>query len=225
MKYTIFCDESRHMQNDSHPVMVLGALLCLTEEENHLNNLIKGVKQKHNLNSNVELKWTKVSDSKLQMYKEIIDIVKQNKIFARILLADKSNLRHEEFHQSHDDWYYKMYYTLLSYFGSLLDTDYKIFFDIKDTHSNLKINRLSEVLENKYFSSRYDVKAVRSNEKQMIQVIDLLIGAAGYKYSKYNKSSSKLELIDYIEKTLNVDLGCRTPFSTNKVNIFIWSGK
>lgn len=225
MKYNIFCDESRHMQNGLDPVMVLGAVLCLNSEENHINNLIRGIKEKHKLNPNIELKWTKVSHSKLAMYKEIIDLIKDQKLFLRVLIADKTKLNHEAFHQNHDDWYYKMYYYLLSYFGAILDTDYKVFFDIKDTHSSTKISKLSEILENKYYQSKYQVKAVRSEEKQLIQIIDLIIGAAGYKYSGYNTSSSKLELIDYIEKKLNVNLDSITPFNSHKINIFVWQGK
>ena len=56
-------------------------------------------------------------------------------------------------------------------------------------------------------------------------MIDLIIGAAGYKYAKYETSPSKIELIKYIEKQLNVNLDSVTPFNTTKINIFVWQGK
>ena len=118
-----------------------------------------------------------------------------------------------------------MYYILINYFGAVINTDYKIFFDIKDTHSSSKIKKLTKILETTYYSSNYKVKAVKSEEKQLIQVIDILIGAAGYKYAGLETSRSKLELIEHIEKRLNVDLVSTSPFKSPKVNVFVWQGK
>lgn len=224
MKYTIFCDESRYLENDKSKAMILGAVLCLSEEENHINNLIKGIKKKYHLNSNVELKWIKVSKSKIDMYKEIVDIIKNNNIFIRVLLADKRNLNHKLYNQTHDEWYYKMYYSLLTYFGVLFNTNYKVFIDIKDTHSNEKAKKLSTILGNTH-SSSYQISPVKSNEKQLIQVIDLIIGAVGYKFQGTKTNEAKLELISYIEQELSINLIEPTAFRTNKINIFVWDGE
>jgi hypothetical protein len=204
--------------------MVLGAIVCRTQNENHINNLLKGIKEKNGVTPNIELKWTKVSPSKLKMYKEAIDLILNEDLYVRVLIADKEALNHEAFEQTHDDWYYKMYYTLINYFGTIYTTDYRIFFDIKDTHSNIKTKRLSNILENKHFST-YDIKAVRSHEKQLIQLIDVLIGAAGYKYQNLKGSKAKLDLIDYIESKFSIDITSPTAFRSDKVNIFIWDGK
>lgn len=225
MSYTIFCNESRHLEHDNQAAMLLGAILCRSTDENHISNLIKSIKLKYHLSSNSEIKWTKVSKSKLPMYKEIIDLVYEQQLFARILIADKSNLNHGDFGQEHEDWYYKMYYTLISYFSSIADSDYKIYFDMKDTKSHVRVKKLSEILQNKYINSKYITKVVPSEEKQLIQVIDVIIGAAGYKYSGFKTSSAKLELVEYIESKLQVNLSTSTLFRSHKVNVFVWKGR
>ncbi|MEC9485836.1 MAG: DUF3800 domain-containing protein [Candidatus Izemoplasma sp.] len=222
--YSIFCDESRHLENDEHSHMLIGAILCETGNENHYNNIIKGLKEKHGMNKNTELKWTKVSSRYLGLYKDIIDFTYDNPIFIRILIADKSNLDHNRFEQTHDKWYYKMYYHLLTYFGSRYDSLYKVYLDIKDTNTHKRVDKLNKILNYQY-ASEYIVKSVRSHEKQFIQVIDLIIGAAGYKYSDKKSSEAKLEVMNYLESKFGVNFFKKTAYQSQKINIFTWNGK
>ena len=56
-------------------------------------------------------------------------------------MIDKSQLRHSEFNQSHNDFYDKMYFQLLSK-KIFSEYYYNIYLDIKDTHSYKKAANL-----------------------------------------------------------------------------------
>ena len=53
--------------------------------------------------------------SKIDLYKDIVNyFFDDNNIhFRAIIIPDKSKLNHEAFNQTHDDWYYKMYFDML----------------------------------------------------------------------------------------------------------------
>ena len=57
-------------------------------------------------------------------------------------MIDKNILEHDKFKQCHDDWYYKMYFTLLSKIISP-DDNYYIYLDIKDTRSQEKVKKIT----------------------------------------------------------------------------------
>ena len=54
-------------------------------------------------------------------------------------VASKEGLRHDDFDQSHDSWYYKMYYLLLRRLLAERENEYRVFLDIKDTNSAEKV--------------------------------------------------------------------------------------
>ena len=72
MEYNIYCDESCHLENDSHKSMVMSAVWCARQDKNQLFERVKEIKLKHNLTSQFEIKWHKVSPSKLTFYRELI---------------------------------------------------------------------------------------------------------------------------------------------------------
>ncbi len=82
-------------------------------------------------------------------------------------MPDKTILDQERFTQTHDDFYYKIYFDMLKTILSPQDK-YNIYIDIKDTKSQLKVKKLHEVLcNNMYDFSRKiitKVMQVRSHE-------------------------------------------------------------
>ena len=65
MLYTVFCDESCHLQKDNSSIMVLGAMYCLSEKRKQIYSDIRAIKEKHGLNSYFEIKWTKSLSQRL----------------------------------------------------------------------------------------------------------------------------------------------------------------
>ena len=118
-EYNIYCDESCHLENDGEPFMVLGAIQCPKDRARYFAEEIRNIKIRHNLNSNLEIKWTKVSKSKVEFYTDLIKLFfASNELKFRGVIADKTVLQHSVFHQTHTEWYYKIYFNLLKKEGN-----------------------------------------------------------------------------------------------------------
>jgi len=223
----IYCDESCHLQNDKMPFMVLGAVWCPRYKVKEITNRINEIKEKHGLKKSAEIKWVKVSPSKIEFYKEILNYFFDNEnLHFRGLVADKKNLKYDEYKQSHDDWYYRMYFTLLKIIFNPIEK-YRIYLDIKDTRGGSRVSELHEILCNKFKDySRgvyYQLQLIRSNETSIIQITDLINGALSYSSRDLKTSPTKMELIDLIKNRSGLNLTHSTFPRETKFNLFFWS--
>lgn len=226
-EFNIYCDESCHLQNDGIDIMVLGAMWCPTEKRKEIFTRIREIKEEHGLAKSFEIKWNKVSKSKISFYQNLIDyFFDDDDINFRVLVVpNKNELNHEQYSQTHDEFYYKMYFDLLKVIFSPNNT-YNIYIDIKDTKSQYKVDKLADVLRN----NRYDynkkvikkIQQVDSKEVELLQLTDLLIGAVGYVNRGLTTSEAKLRLIERIQKRSGYSLMQTTLLRENKTNIFIW---
>jgi hypothetical protein len=213
--------------------MVIGAISCPLKYAEEINSIIKHIKEEYGLGRNkygvaMELKWTKVSKSKMNMYKKLIDLFfeKDYLNFRAVIVKEKSKLDHKIFLQDHDTWYYKMYYYLLREIVRL-GQQYNIYIDIKDTNSADKVLFLQKVL-NRSLYDFYDetvmrIQTIRSEEVNILQLTDLFIGALSYINRGKNSSEAKLEIIEYLKDYSGLDLEHTTLRSDQKFNIFIWT--
>lgn len=184
------------------------------------------LKNKHGLSASYELKWTKVSLAKVDYYKEVIDyFFDKDGLSSRVIIADKTELDYQNYGISHDDWYYRMYYLLLG--KTLIETnEYNIYIDIKDTCSNQKIKHLHEILSRSYYnfvgSMILKIQLIKAHESELLQMIDLIIGAVAYKNNKLAGSEAKLELCRYLEEKTGKSLTQSTERCEEKFNIMKW---
>lgn len=114
--YNIYCDESCHLEHDRQNVMVLGAVWCPLQDTRKIAEDVRQIKKQYGLSSKFEVKWTKVSPAKVDFYLDLVEYFFRNDSlgFRAVVIPDKSKLRHEALDQNHDDWYYKMYFTVLN---------------------------------------------------------------------------------------------------------------
>lgn len=230
MGFNIYCDESCHLEHDHINVMVLGAVWCPTSEVREVNQRITEIKAKFGLGFNYELKWTKISPNHYKMYYDIIDYFFDNDDlhFRGVVIPDKRILNHSEFNQSHDLWYYKMFFTL---FKNILepDSEYKIFLDYKDSRGGERIRNLHKVLCNSVYDfSREiikDIQLVNSRQVAIIQVADILTGAIAYLHRGITANIGKNEIINRIKKRSGYTLLSNTLYKAKKINLLIWEPK
>ncbi|EAI0063739.1 DUF3800 domain-containing protein [Campylobacter jejuni] len=227
-EFKIFCDESNHLSYKDNltlcsKVMVLGALKVPSSEVIKINKTIKYLKHKYKYNK--EIKWTKLNISQKYFYDELLEFFfsSVHMWFQAILIPDKKNLRHDVYNQgNHDLFYYKMYYQVLRNLIEI-DTSIKIYLDYKDTRSGNKIKELGNVLHNK-FKKSIDMKifTIQSHESNIVQLVDLLIGAISYKARDDIEHTSEIKnyIVDKIENIANIELDKGTPPWENKFNIF-----
>lgn len=227
--YNIYCDESCHLENDGLSVMVLGAVYCEQKEVKRISSKVRAIKAAHGLSPEFEIKWTKVSKSKIGFYEEIIDlfIEEENLRFRGLLIPDKSVLEHHNFDQTHDEWYYKMYYLMLRYIFSP-PHHYQVYLDIKDTLGGDKTRKLHDVICNDIYDFEQNcirkVQQVRSHESEVLQLTDLLIGAIGYFNRGLEGNAGKLQIITKLHTAFGKNiLSKSSPFSNTKFNLFVWN--
>lgn len=223
----IFVDESNHLEHDGSPVMVVGFIKVPDEDYLKLKQKIKQLKYKHAIP--YEIKWNTVSNTKIDFYRELIDLFFSSSLsFRSVLVKYKQHLDHAQFNQgSHDNFYYKMIYYLLAnpWFNPEGEL-YRVFIDIKDTRGREKIEKINEVFANKHYgvSPFIHFQHIQSHESVFIQLADLFIGAIGYKardfHKKQGSNETKNQIIDLLESKsgYHLDEGAE-PWET-KFNIF-----
>jgi hypothetical protein len=230
--YNIYCDESCHLENDRERAMVLGAVWCPLDIVRKESLAIKQIKIKHNLSKDFEIKWTKVSFSKIDFYKEIVNYFfdNENLHFRALIVPDKTKLNHSEYPgQDHEQFYYKMYFQMLHPIFNP-NSKYRIYLDIKDTLGIIKQQKLHEVLCNKQRDFQKQiiqkVQQIKSHESELMQVADLLIGAVSYRGrnldSLANPNQGKIELIKLIETKTGYQINQSTFLGESKFNLFKW---
>lgn len=227
MEYNIYCDESCHLPHDSSDLMVIGGISCPKDKSLHINKTIRDIKKANGVYEFAEIKWTKVSMSKYKMYEELIDLFFDNTFlsFRAVVALNKSHLNYKKFNLSHDDWYQRIYYLALR---EMIDIGhlYHIYVDLKDTKGSEKINKLCEVLNNVvgyfYDDTVKNIQLLRSDQVQLLQLADLLIGAVSYSNRELNSNRAKIQLIHHIEEISGRSLKITSPKNESKINIFRW---
>ena len=219
MDYKIFCDESCHLQNDGWDSMTLGALKCPSDKYEKIKEDIKAIKLKHK--TPFEIKWTKLSKSRIELYKELIDyFVDSSLTFRVVMVINKQDLDHHKFNQTHSEFYYKTYYLVLKKIMNSQD-NFKVYMDIKDTRGKEALNELTKVFQNSNELPTPFMQHIRSDESQLLQLSDILTGAVSYKIRGLKGSSLKMELIHYIEQKLGITLNTTSTLGYHKFNRFI----
>lgn len=239
MDISIYCDESCHLEHDGHEVMLLGAVWCQTEAVRPISQAVRALKQQHGLKSadssshGFEVKWSKVGPAKADFYEALIRLfLEDDRLhFRSVIVPNKPALDHGAFDQTHDDFYYKLYYTLLLRLLEDQSSTYRIYLDIKDARGGPKVRKLHEylcrTLDDKDCQVLQRVEQIRSHESEIMQLCDLLLGAISY----YNRgevgSATKLKLIDTLathNRAYPRDLSSTSYLSEQKINLFYWGG-
>lgn len=225
--YNIYCDESCHLLNDGEDIMVLGGISCQLEHIKTINQQIRRIKSKHQVSPSMEIKWTKVSEGKIDFYKELIQFFFDNPYlnFRSVIASGKRSLSYEAFNLTHDKWYYRMYYLLLRQMIQIGDK-YRIYIDIKDTQGAEKIYMLQEVLSRSLYDfcneTVENIQLVRSHEIEILQLTDLIIGAIAYANRNLKTSDAKLEIIETVKMLSGRNLIYSTSPLEVKFNLFVW---
>jgi Protein of unknown function (DUF3800) len=226
----IYCDESNHLEADKKPVMALGAVSCPRDKVAFINQRIREIKIEHKLLPDFEVKWTRVTNVRLQFYTDLVNYFFDiDDLSIRILVASKTGLNHDKYKQSHDDWYYKMYYHLLT---KIIKSEnvYRVCVDRKDTLGKKRVRKLRDILCNAEYDFKKEiikeVREVHSEWVQLVQLTDLIIGAVqfAHMHTKTSRSVSKQHLVDLIKKRAGRTLTASTLPSESKFNLFLWDG-
>ena len=224
----VYCDESCHLERDRIPVMVWGAVLCEKQFVPGLSERIRAIKVEHGFKSDFEVKWTKASPARADFYLALTDffLADERLRFRGLVVPDKRQLDHARFDQSHHDWYYKMYFTMLRPVF-MASQRYRIYLDVKDTRGGPKTRELQDVLANSLHDFSREcierVQQIRSHESELLPLADLLIGALAYANRGLTGNQAKTAIIARLHERLGEQaLTCTSPIAAAKFNILFW---
>ena len=226
--FNVYCDESCHLENDHLGIMVVGAVWCSSLRASGHARTLRAIKAKHNLPEAFEIKWTKVSESKIGFYLEVLEkfFTEPDLHFRGMLIADKSRLDHEAHQQTHDEWYYKMYFDMLKTIISPV-AKYRVYVDIKDTWGGQRVKHLHDVICNSMYDFSREVlqrvQIMRSEESELMQLTDLLSGAVGYAARGLESNRGKTRLVEFIRQQTGYSLTRSTLYREEKFNLFRWA--
>ena len=244
-RFNLYCDESCHLEHDNIPVMTLGCVWCPTDRAAVFAKRLREIKAAHGLASAeeyktgatdkvFEVKWTKVSQAKAGFYLDWIKAFfdEPQLRFRGLVIPDKTKLRHDQFDQDHDPWYYKMMYLLVD---RVINPrcGYRVFMDIKDTRSEMRRAKLEDVLRTRARDSANQVieqvQQIRSHESELLQLSDLILGAIGYQnrltigdLQNSPQNAGKKEVVREIQRYSRKSLTRTTWQGEEKLNILVW---
>lgn len=225
--YNIYCDES-HQDSDKNefPYIVLGALYFDRKKRMYLGKKIKNIKKEYSING--ELKWSKISASRLNGYKRIMDLFFDESFYFQCVSIKKIDVDYKSFHNNNKDIaFFKFLYNLLKqvfYISEPFGANYYIFLDYKPTNRKRYLD-LYQFISRKAIDSKNKVlklQAYDSYENVFLQLCDILCGVVSYKKNNVNLvNTSKDELANYIMSKLDkTDFDKTTPIPDRKFNIF-----
>ena len=194
--FNLYCDESCHLENDHQKFMLLSYVSCAYHQVKLHTQQIDSIKKKHNFYG--EIKWSNVSNSQYEFYKDLTDYFFATDLRFRAIVIDKSKINNGTFNQDFDTFYYKMYYYLLNH-NIKSNFAYNVYPDIKDDLSAYKVEKLKEILNTKYGVFR-NIQNIRSHESLLLQITDVLMGALSYHLNHPQKVIAKVKLIEKIKQ-------------------------
>lgn len=209
MVHHIFLDES--CQN-GHKYMVLGGLKIDDDVLSNFESDLNGFKEAQRMTK--ELKWGKVSASMLAFYQDFLNIFFEYLVAHQVefhsIVIDCSQLNHAKYNNGDPEvGFGKFTYQLLMRIARECKRFDCIYAHLDNRNSNQSLDNLRDILNNGYAKKvKKDkrpfkrVQYVDSKKSNIIQTVDLLIGAISYQKNGKHKckdaSTSRQELIKHI---------------------------
>ena len=224
MKFEVYCDETLpDLFTSQHPqarYLMIGSLWLPADLRETVKARIAELRDRHGVHG--EMKWRKVSPSKLAFYTDLVDLFMSFglELRFRCIAVDHQAMNLGLHNGDAELGFYKFYYQVLHHW--ILDlNEYTVFCDLKRNRDRTRLATLKRVLNNANRSSRVlDVQSLPSPEVVLLQLCDVLLGAASARMNAHNDlGPAKESLIAHLENRLGRRLG-PTHKSEEKFNIF-----
>lgn len=224
MKFEVYCDEAHPdvftSGNPTAQFLMIGSLWLPSNLRSEVKQKINELRRKHDTWG--EIKWSKVSPSRQGFYLDLVRlfISHPKNLRFRCIAVDRKQVNMELHDNDNELGFYKFYYQLLHHW--ILDfNEYSIFCDIKTNRDPKRLQTLQKCLDNANLSSDIGcVQSLPSREVVLIQLCDLLLGAASSCMNNtLHQGTAKHVLVNKLEKSLGHKLE-PTHKTEEKFNIF-----
>lgn len=225
MDFEVYCDESGQELFGTRPTgehyVLIGGLWIRTENRKAYKDHIKQLRHKYKVGG--EFKWKRVSPSRLNFFLELVRFFfdQRDEMRFRVIVLRADEMDAVRFHESGNElMFYKFYYQALHHW--ILDFNrYRVFVDTKTNRVHNRIQILEKCLRSANISSLVDVQALPSHEVDLLQLVDVLMGAVSYKFHRRDTSAAKIGVLAEIERCLGKEI-VPTWRSENKFNVFLF---
>lgn len=232
--YNVYVDESC---KDVHKFLVLGGLVVHSGEDASVCQSLQQVRRTHDTFG--EVKWVKVSKSKLAFYKDFVDVffarAGRDELHFHSLVVDTATFNHKKWNMGDAEiGFNKLIYQLLLHrFGKRYGhMPLHAYLDARSSKDSPEAIRpmLNAALAREGISGRpfKKIHFMQSHDSEVIQLNDLLIGALGFRRNGRqhlaDASAHKKELAEYIARKVLTIQKERPNWSTAK-RFTIWDFK
>ncbi len=224
MKFEVYCDEANPdvlTSNKPHAQhLMIGSLWLPDKFREEIKSRITALRRQHEAWG--EIKWSKVSPNRKDFYVGLIDLFISygDNLRFRCIAVDHTQLNVALHDNDGELGFYKFYYQLLHHW--ILDfNNYRIFCDVKSNRDLQRLPVLARCLSRTNLTSCISsIQSLPSNEVVLIQLCDLLLGAASSRInSKLREGSAKAAVVQRLELALGTKLA-PTHKAEEKFNIF-----
>ncbi|MFA5422148.1 MAG: DUF3800 domain-containing protein [Bacilli bacterium] len=228
--FSFFCDESHPIKHDGYDFFVLGTAYCLTNDVKEIESNIIKIKDEFGYRPDYEIKWSKINGKNIEMVKRIIKYIRsEDRLFLRVLIATNKKEQNYTFLLKHEPFYKSMYTLLIKKVFEIFDNTnierIELNVDRRNTHSEEELKQICKSIFYDTNISWANPCCVDSTDHQLIQCIDIIIGATSYEMKKAKESDNKLDVIATIKREfLKRNLTYSTQLGEHKYNVFVWRG-
>jgi hypothetical protein len=225
MRFEVYCDEAQpDLFFSKHPkarFLMIGSLWIPGDLRQELKHKINAIREHHNTWG--EIKWSKVSPSRLPFYLELVDLFNSYGLNARFRCIAVDHAQVDMTFHEHDKelGFYKFYYQLLHHW-ILGFNEYDIYCDAKTNRDSKRLPTLRQCLGHANVSSHINgIQSLPSRQVALIQICDLLLGAAGSRLNNtLHPGSAKEAVVKRLESQLGISRLGPTSLSAEKFNVF-----
>ena len=230
MNIEVYCDESSpDLFSSASPqarFLLIGSLWLEQEKRDLYKREIHALRNRHKIGG--EFKWTKISPSRIEFYRELISWFHSygDALRFRCIAMDRERIDLLRFHQNDQELgFYKFYYQVLHHWIHSLNI-YSIYCDYKRNRSTDRLRVLRDCLERSNLSANMErLQFVRSEESVLIQLSDVLTGMAAARLNGRfvgnpdEPATAKKEVTLLLERLLGREIA-PTSLHEKKFNVF-----
>jgi hypothetical protein len=209
--YDLYCDESGTDKNDFH----FGAIHCSRARATRLDKAMQNFRVQNNLIH--ELKWTKVSKTFLAAYIEFVDIFLDDQYTTFVLSSISKGAHWRRLASSNDSRFLHAYFHFLEH-AMWASARYAVFLDATSSkrYKFTAFHYALNLLDIRYHRQKkvHTFHVVHSHENNMIQLVDVLLGALTSKA----EAAPKVALATYVQQKIRA----KTKFGRPKLVAYDW---
>ncbi len=139
----------------------------------------------------------------------------------RCIAVEREHINLQFHNQDGELGFYKFYYQLLHHWIQDFN-EYNIYCDVKKNRDPLRLHTLKKYLDASNISSTIkNIQSLPSRQLVLIQFCDFLLGAASSRMNNMLRvGSAKEAVVQYLEKSLEVEKLIKTVRDEQKFNVF-----